>query len=190
MAEAPADPPVPPVTEEMREHARVQPDSWLYVLDPAADPDTAVRPELVVGAFPVDSRGELGTPFEHNPAYRPSAVAAPTDPLDAALQDLAAGRGSHEAVLALLRTAELHLGDPGDGGFVRQETASGRDVVQAFTSPEHAHAGAAACGTTGGAVWQLRRGRELARLLPTGVDLLLNPGSAVAVTVPGETLLR
>jgi hypothetical protein len=36
----------------------------------------------------------------------------------------------------------------------------------------------------------LRRGRELARSLPAGVDLELNPGSAAGVRVPSESLLR
>ena len=174
-------PPVPPITDEMREHARVQPDSWLYVLDPAADPDDAVPPELVVGAFPVDSRGVLGEPFEHNPRYVPAAASAPTDPLDAALLELVSGRGSREAVLALLRTAELLLREAPDDGFVVVATPVGRDVVHAWTSPAHA-------GVTSGL--QRRRGRELARSLPGDVDLQLNPGSAAPVTVPRASLLR
>ena len=173
--------PVPPITDEMREHARVQPDSWLYVLDPTADPDGAVPPELVVGAFPVDSSGVLGEDFEHNPLYVPGGAPAPTDPLDAALQELTAGRGSREAVLALLRTAELLLHDGPDDGFVVVATPVGRDVVQAWTAPEHA-------GQVSGLV--PRRGRELARSLPPGVDLQLNPGSTAGVTVPRTSLLR
>ena len=173
--------PVPPITDEMREHARVQPDSWLYVLDPTADPDGAVPPELVVGAFPVDSAGVLGEDFEHNPLYVPGGAPAPTDPLDAALQELTAGRGSREAVLALLRTAELLLHEGPDDGFVVVATPVGRDVVQAWTAPEHA-------AKVSGLV--RRRGRELARSLPGDLDLQLNPGSAAGVRVPRESLLR
>lgn len=173
--------PVPPISDTMREHARVQPDSWLYVLDPTADPDGAVPPELVVGAFPVDSAGVLGEDFEHNPLYVPGGAPAPTDPLDAALQELTAGRGSREAVLALLRTAELLLHEGPDDGFVVVATPVGRDVVQAWTAPEHA---------TQVSGLMLRRGRELARSLPAGVDLQLNPGSAAGVRVPSESLLR
>jgi len=173
--------PVPPISDTMREHARVQPDSWLYVLDPTADPDGAVPPELVVGAFPVDSAGVLGEDFEHNPLYVPGGAPAPTDPLDAALQELTAGRGSREAVLALLRTAELLLHEGPDDGFVVVATPVGRDVVQAWTAPEHA---------TQVSGLMLRRGRELARSLPAGVDLELNPGSAAGVRVPSESLLR
>lgn len=173
--------PVPPISDTMREHARVQPDSWLYVLDPTADPDGAVPPELVVGAFPVDSAGVLGEDFEHNPLYVPGGAPAPTDPLDAALQELTAGRGSREAVLALLRTAELLLHEGPDDGFVVVAAPVGRDVVQAWTAPEHA---------TQVSGLMLRRGRELARSLPAGVDLQLNPGSAAGVRVPSESLLR
>ena len=189
MADDTPVPPVPPVTDEMRAHALVQPDSWLYVLDPAADPDSAVPPELVVGAFPVDEHGVLGEPFEHNPLYVPGGQpvdrTAPTDPLDAALQELTAGRGSREAVLALLRTAELLLHGLHDTGapddFVVVVTPVGRDVVQAWSSPAQQGAPAGP---------QRRRGRELARSLPPGVDLQLNPGSVVPVTVPRESLLR
>ncbi|MCW2615169.1 MAG: draG3 [Frankiales bacterium] len=174
----------PDITDEMREHAKVQPNSWLYVLDPAADPDAEVPPELVVGAYPVDEHGELLEDFQHNPRYAPSEVPEPTDPLDAALHELASGRGSREAVLALLRTAELMLLDTAEDGLVLHTTPEGRDVVQAFSSPAHAHASGAQSG------WQRRRGREVARLLPPGVDLQLNPGSAVAVVVPRDSLLR
>jgi len=169
----------------MREHARVQPDSWLYVLDPAANPDGAVPPELVVGAFPVDGLGVLGEPFEHNPLYVPGrpdpAPTAPTDPLDVALLDLAAGKGSREAVLALLRTAELLLHSSPEDGFVIVASPVGRDVVQAWSSSSQPDAPAGP---------QRRRGRELARSLPPGVDVQLNPGSAVPITVPRESLLR
>lgn len=175
--------PVPPISREMREHAKVQPSSWLYVLDPAADVDGEVPPELVVGAFPVDEHGELGEAFEHNPRYVPSELPAPTDPLDAALQDLASGRGSHEAVLALLRTAELLLEPGQDDALVVHTTPARRDVVQAYSCDQHAPDG-------GGPGWRRRRGRELARLLPPGVDLQLNPGSALAVTIPRASLLR
>lgn len=178
--------PVPPVTDTMREHARVQPDSWLYVLDPTADPDGAVPPELVVGAFPVDSAGVLGEDFEHNPRYVPGGAPAPTDPLDAALQELTAGRGSREAVLALLRTAELLLHEGPDDGFVVVATPVGRDVVQAWTAPEQA---AQVSGLVVSGLVR-RRGRELARSLPAGVDLQLNPASAAGVRVPRESLLR
>ncbi len=174
----------PPITSEMREHAKVQPDSWLYVLDPSADPDGVVPSELVVGAYPVDSRGELGEDFQHNPAYRPGRTPEPTDPLDAALHDLSVGRGSHEAVLALLRTTELLLLDTVDGGLALHTTPEGRDVVQAFTSTAHAEA------VDGGSGWQRLKGRQLARMLPRGIDLQLNPGTAVAVTIPRDSLLR
>lgn len=174
----------PAISDEMRAHAKVQPDSWLYVLDPAADPDLAVPPELVIGAYPVDEHGELVEAFEPNPGYVAATVPAPTDPLDAALQELSAGRGSREAVLALLRTAELLLPGAVDGGVVVHASPHGRDVVHAFTSARHAQVAAAPSG------WQRRRGRELARSLPPGVDLQLNPGSGAAVTVPRESLLR
>ena len=175
----------PAISDEMRAHAKVQPDSWLYVLDPAADPDLAVPPELVIGAYPVDERGELVEAFEPNPGYVAAAVPAHTDPLDAALQELSTGRGSREAVLALLRTADmLMLPGAADGDLVVHPSPHGRDVVHAFTSAGHAQAAA------GPSDWQRRRGRELARSLPPGVDLRLNPGSAAAVTVPRESLLR
>ncbi|MBC7375636.1 MAG: SseB family protein [Frankiales bacterium] len=174
----------PSISDEMREHARALPNSWLYVLDPSVDPDAEAPPELVVGAYPVDEHGDLLLDFQHNPAYRPSQVAPPTDPLDAALQDLSAGRGSREAVLALLRSSELLLLDTVGDGLVLHTTPDGHEVVQAFTAPEHAHASGAQQG------WRTRRGRELARILPAGVGLQLNPGSAVSVTVPRSSLLR
>ena len=165
----------PPVTEQMREAARSAPDSWLYVLEG----------DEVVGAYPVDEHGEVVEDFQHNPDHVPGAVEVePTDPLDAALHELSAGRGSREAVLALLRTAELLVRDGAGEGLVVHTTPAGRDVVQAYSSQQHAPTVGADAG------WQTRRGRELARVLPVGVALQLNPGSPVSVTVPRESLLR
>ena len=49
----------PEITPEMRAAALENPNSWLYVIDPALDPDADVPPWGVVGAFPVNERGEI-----------------------------------------------------------------------------------------------------------------------------------
>lgn len=162
----------PPITEQMRAAGREAPDSWLYVLDDR---------DQVVGAYPVDEHGEVVEPFEPNPAYAPPA---PTDALEAALRELFAGTGSREAVLALLRTAELVLPAAADDGLVVSSTPEGRDVVVAYSSVEHADRAGLPADR------QLRRGRELARSLPPCTALQVNPGTPTSVTLPREVLLR
>lgn len=71
--------PGPVLTEAMRAQAKRAPGSWLYSIDPAYDPRGTVPPYAVIGAWPVDQRGEPGE-FSHNPDYRPSPMAA-KDPL-------------------------------------------------------------------------------------------------------------
>ena len=42
----------PKITDEMRANARANPNSWLYVIDEAFDPNGAVPSWAVVGAYP------------------------------------------------------------------------------------------------------------------------------------------
>ena len=61
----------PPITDELRAQARANPGGWLYAIAPGYDPDGAVPPEGIVGAWQVDDRGEIVGEFERNPAHTP-----------------------------------------------------------------------------------------------------------------------
>src|SRR5690606_27276422 len=81
----------PAITPAMREQAKKQPNSWLYVVDPIfTDPNAEVPPWGFIGGYRVDERGEITDEFSPNPNYRPSPVAlrlpAPTNDAERALQ--------------------------------------------------------------------------------------------------------
>ncbi|MGH3520501.1 MAG: type VII secretion system-associated protein [Haloechinothrix sp.] len=62
----------PPITRSMRANARRNPNTWLYVIDEAFDPDGDVPPWAVVGAYPVNGDGDIVEDFHPNEQYRPS----------------------------------------------------------------------------------------------------------------------
>jgi hypothetical protein len=170
--------PEPELTQELRDQALRAPGSWLYSIDPAYDPAGAVPPFAIIGAWPVDDKGEPG-PFTHNPDYRPSPVTLglpePTDPVDAALQLAATGHGPDQAVVDALAVATVCLpADEGDDIAVYTD-AEGR-FVPVLTDPRHAPP----------TVERLRSVpcAELLRLLPADMTLKLNPGSRVSVRIP------
>lgn len=177
---------VPPVTAAQREAARQRPESWLYVIDPAFDPDGDVPPHGVVGAWWVDAAGEIGADFRHNPGYRPSELAqglsAAADPLEERMQLAAHGRASNADLVAALLDAELILFARADGadGLYAVTGEDGRGLLQAFSSERRL--------PPGWERWQRLTGRQLAPAL-AGHDLELNPGGPVTVRLPGEAVL-
>jgi len=177
---------VPPVTAAQREAARQRPETWLYVIDPAFDPDGDVPPHGVVGAWWVDASGEIGAEFRHNPNYRPSelarGLAAASDPLEAVMQLAAHDRASDGDLLAALLDAELILFARADGGdgLYSAPGEEGRRLLQAFTSERRL--------PQSWDRWQRMTGRQLAPAL-AGHDLDLNPGGPVSARLPGEAVL-
>lgn len=66
-------------SERARAAARANRGAWIYELDPTVrDPDDAVPPHLIVGAWQSDARGDIVGDFRPNPDYRP-AGAIPDD---------------------------------------------------------------------------------------------------------------
>src|SRR3954463_8230400 len=96
MSEQSAGPvPPPEITPAMRASARANPNTWLYVIDPALDADADVPPWGVVGAYPVGADGEIVRAFRRNTAYRPSPAALrmpePSSDLERTLQLVSVG---------------------------------------------------------------------------------------------------
>ena len=63
----------PEITDAMREKAKTQPGSYLYIIDSAYaknGPDGAIPPQGIVGAYPVDMNGEIAPKFQRNPNYQ------------------------------------------------------------------------------------------------------------------------
>lgn len=175
------------ITQEMREHAKSNPNTWLHILDPAFRPGDDVPPWGVIGSFRVDEDGLVDERFEPNPKWRPSPVSAgmpaPETQLERAMQQARTGYEPEESVLngVLNATLLVYAKGPEDRelqGF--QDQVTGQILVAACTSSRFVpqawpHARAVA-------------GRDLVAKL-AGCPLLINPGSKPGALIPAEALL-
>lgn len=59
-------------TKEAREEAKLNPDGWVYAIDGQYDPEGAVPPEAIQGAWKVDQNGEIVGDFIPNANYKRS----------------------------------------------------------------------------------------------------------------------
>jgi hypothetical protein len=64
-----SDVPVP--TAVAHAEAKQNPNGWVYAMDGIADPNGAVPPERIKGAWKVNANGEIEGAFIPNPNYRP-----------------------------------------------------------------------------------------------------------------------
>lgn len=55
---------------ELLAEAAKYPGGWVYEIEAGVDPNGVVPPEFIVGAWPVDSTGQLTGEFIPNPNYR------------------------------------------------------------------------------------------------------------------------
>lgn len=173
----------PEITAEMREAARENPNSWLYVIDPALDPDDEVPPWGVVGAFAVNERGEIEEPFHPNAEYRPSPEVV-TVPLERLLEQVKAGELDQEVLLPAVLGARLlaYAAGPEDTsvtGFPNRRRP-GTVLVPVCTSPAHVPP-----------VWPGWReitGRDLVPLLHDH-PLVINPNGPVTALIPAADLV-
>jgi hypothetical protein len=63
----------PPFPPELLAEAARNPGGWIYAIDAAYDPDGAVPPEGIAGAWAVGPVGRPTGEYRANPAYRPSS---------------------------------------------------------------------------------------------------------------------
>jgi len=59
-------------TPEARAEARQNPGGWVYAIDGRYDPNAAVPPEAIEGAWRVNDAGEIVGEFIPNPKYVPN----------------------------------------------------------------------------------------------------------------------
>jgi hypothetical protein len=161
------------------------PNTWLYVIDPAFDADADIPPWGVVGAYRVDEHGEIDPTFRRNTEYRPSPTAlrmpVPTNELEGLLQLVKTGhREESELPPAVLRsTLLLYAASPEDQSVTAFPARDGEVVVPACTSA--AHVPRAWPG------WRQVLGRDLAQLLD-GHPLVINPSGPITALLPAATL--
>jgi hypothetical protein len=181
--------PFPAITDDMRESALHNPNSWLYVIDPAFDPNTEVPPWGIVGAYPVDAYGQIESRFAANDTYRPSPRALgwpePTTQLERMIQLAKAGhRPAHDlpaAVLdaTLLTYQSLESRHAGAGLLAFPDHYTGRLVVPACTSVDHVPADWPA--------WRSVRGSDLLDALGE-CPLAINADGPISAIIPAELL--
>lgn len=175
----------PDITPEMRASAKSNPNTWLYVIDPLFESEADVPPWGVVGAYPVDARGEIEDAFQPNDRYRPSPQAlrmpAPASPVDELLQLIRTGHRDVTKLPPLLLEATLLLyaRSPQEYDVVGFPDAQGRVFVPVCTADEHVPAAWPG--------WRLVTGREIGPLL-NGYPLLVNPIGPLSAIVPAELL--
>ncbi len=177
----------PEITAEMRAAARANPGTWLYVIDPAFDADADIPPWGVVGAYPVNPRGEIGAAFRRNTEYRPSPTALrmpePASDLERTLQLIRSGHADQATLPGAVLEASLLLyaGSPEDRSVTGFPARHGTVMVPACTS--------VACVPSAWPGWREVRGRDLAPLL-YGHPLVLNPAGPISAMIPAVHLTR
>lgn len=186
--EAAAGTPGPPrLPDDVREAARLAPDHWLGVVDPAWTADAPPPHWAVVGEWRSGPTGEVEE-WQPNEDYRPSPAAlgwpAATDPVDAAVQLAVTGYGSvADAVTALAAADVTLLRAPGGEPLTAAGADGGSPVVPVFTARPHE---AFASGLRHDTVAAAALARDLAA---SGVFLCVNPaGPARLVVAPGEVV--
>ncbi|MFF5922530.1 hypothetical protein ACFY8C_29970 [Streptomyces flavochromogenes] len=61
---------------QLVDEAKAHPGGWVYEIDRdmVGDPNGAVPPEAIIGAWQVDACGTLSGDYQANPNYRPRAT--------------------------------------------------------------------------------------------------------------------
>ncbi|MFI6154018.1 type VII secretion system-associated protein [Kitasatospora sp. NPDC051170] len=178
-----ADGKEPVLTRAMRAEARKRPGQWLYSVDPGFDPNEKVPPQGIVGAWRIDRDGNVAE-FIKNPNYMPSlmvlGLTPPANDLENKLQLTATGYYSEKRFAAALLNAELlvYTGSiwRGPAAVVGED---GGKTIDGCTSLEYVPQ------RWPGAVPVPVR---LLAEIPGSIDLRINPGSRVTVTIPLEDL--
>jgi hypothetical protein len=176
--------PLADVPDDIREAARLAPDHWLGIVDPAWRGEGAPPAWAVVGEYRSGLDGDV-VEWRDNDDYRPSPVTLgwpePTDVIDEAVQFASTGYGSEDDVIALLAGAEVAvLVDP-EGRPLAARTPDGDPVVPVFTSDVHLQ-------SVGQLASDIMPMTSLVPQLPEGHRVYINPTGAVCMVVDTDTL--
>ncbi|MEU7765439.1 type VII secretion system-associated protein [Nocardia sp. NPDC049190] len=157
-------------------------EDWVVLVDPRWRSSAAsdVPPSsMMVGAWMLDE-GVPG-PFEPNPGYMPAEDGAPSDPIDAVLRLAADGADVGGEIVPAVRGAVVEVAcDEHDQLMVGLSPDGIRciAVVTAATHKRHVEAQR----------WNPVLGRMLPQVLPSGVDIMVNPGSPAQFRLRAEAL--
>ncbi|GAA2328133.1 hypothetical protein GCM10010246_07980 [Streptomyces cuspidosporus] len=174
--------PEPP--EEFVKAAKLAPNHWLYLTDPAWQGEGPPPDWAVVGQWRSDDDGEI-VEWQDNESYQPSPEALgwpePEDDVDAAIQLATTGYGPAEAVTAALAKAEVAVLVTANGEPVSASAPDGGAVVPIYTSPRYLHA----AGRLG---FERVRVPALLERLPEGHSLCINSSAPVSMVMTTDGL--
>ncbi|MDJ1134916.1 type VII secretion system-associated protein [Streptomyces iconiensis] len=180
----PEPPELPEPPEEFVKAAKLAPNHWLYLTDPAWQGEGPPPDWAVAGQWRSDDAGEI-VEWQDNENYQPSPEAlgwpAPEDDVDAAIQLATTGYGPAEDVTHALAEAELAVLVTASGEPVSASVPDGTAVVPVFTSPSYLHA----AGRLG---FERMRAPELLARLPEGHSLCLNSSAPVSMVLTPDAL--
>ncbi|WP_280249402.1 type VII secretion system-associated protein [Nocardia abscessus] len=158
-------------------------DDWLLLLAPGwkpATPWSEPPTEAVVGGWMMDEDGKAG-PFQPNPEYLPGDDETPTDPTDALLRSIAAGKPVGEELVELIRDSVVEiLCDEQDQPIVDTAPDGVPCVLVATAEAQKVDVGS-------GHWWPVL-GSELPAVIPSGADVLFNPGGPAPFRLVAESL--
>jgi hypothetical protein len=184
LPEMPLLPEMPPVPDDIREAARLAPDHWLGMVDPAWSGEGLPPEWAVVGQWRSDESGEV-VEWQENENYRPSPEMLgwpePVDAVDAVMQLAATGYGTGEDVVRVLADAEVAVLVRADGEPVTAATTEGVAVVPTFTSPPYLE-------LVGPLEYEIMPVTVLVDRIPEGHVLYLNPTGPVPMVMDVESL--
>ncbi|UNT01301.1 type VII secretion system-associated protein [Streptomyces tubbatahanensis] len=179
-----SDDEVPEPPEEFVKAAKLAPNHWLYLTDPAWQGEGPPPDWAVVGQWRSDDDGEI-VEWQDNENYQPSPEALgwpePEDDVDAAIQLATTGYGPAEDVTAALAKAEVAVLVTAGGEPVSASASDGTAVVPVFTSPLYLHA----AGRLG---FERVRVPALLERLPKEHSLCINSSAPVSMVMTTEGL--
>lgn len=175
---------VPQAPDEFVRAARLAPNHWLYLTDPAWQGEGTPPDWAVVGQWRSDDGGEI-VEWQDNVNYRPSPEALgwpePEDDVDAAIQLATTGYGPAEDVTFALARAEVAVLITANGEPVSASAPDGTAVVPVYTSPSYLHA----AGRFG---FERVRVPALLERLPEGHSLSINSSAPVSMVMTADGL--
>jgi hypothetical protein len=177
---------VPAVPDSIREAARIAPDHWLGMVDPAWTGAGEPPRWAMLGQWRSSTEGEI-VEWRENEEYRPSPAALgwpePADEVDEAVQLAATGYGPGEDVTdALAAFPEVAVFVTPEGDPLPATAPDGTTrVIPVFTAPAYLHA-------AGRLAFELIEVRELVERLPADHLIYLNPSAPVSMTVDTDML--
>jgi hypothetical protein len=174
----------PDVPPDILEAARLAPDHWLGLVDPAWQGEGPPPVWAVVGEWRSGLSGDIEE-WRQNEAYRPSPEAlgwpAPTDHVDEAVQLASTGYGPGDDVPLRLAGSEVAVLLGPDNRPVAASTPAGDAVIPVFTSSTHLEG-------VGMLASDVRAVADLVDELPEGHRLYLNPTGPVSMIVETDAL--